>query len=207
MAALTFPLSAAQFFDKLPVRTMTLGLAEPAETSRLADGTILRASLGEALWTGTVEIHRRRHDAAAEYEALLALVARPGASFLIYDRRRVGPASVPSGAGISGVTLDAISSDRREITLDGFASAITAGDLVGYTYGSGKYALHRAVVDAASGAAFEVVPRVPDGVTAGASVSLVRPPMKAVLSQPPAFGEAARTFTGGLVFDFVQTLR
>lgn len=203
----SFPLSTAQFFDVLPVSAMTLGIAEPAEVSRLADGTVLRASLGEALWTGRIDIHRRRHDAAGQYEALLSLVARPGASFLLYDRRRVGPVSVPDGAGISGVTLAAISGDRREVTLSGFASAITAGDLLGYSYGSGKYALHRAVVGAASGAAFEVVPRVPEAVTTGVAVSLVRPPMKAVLSSAPSFGDATRTFTDRLSFEFVQTLR
>lgn len=87
MAAFTYPLPIADFFDVLEISAFTLDVSEPMREARLGDGTILRASAGEALWKGSLTLRADRHLEAGLGEALLALTARPGASALIYDPR------------------------------------------------------------------------------------------------------------------------
>ena len=56
MAVLTFPLSHATFWLRLPIARETFEIASAVETSRTRGGEILTADLGASLWSGKIEL-------------------------------------------------------------------------------------------------------------------------------------------------------
>lgn len=215
---LTFPLTREAFQAALPVAAVQFRLSEPIETARLGDGTVLSASLGAALWTGTIRLARRGHRAAMASEALIGLLQRPGASVLLHDPRVTGPAGDPEGAilGAAIPVLHAIAANARELRLAGLPAGyvLTPGDMLGFAYGASplRHALHRLVTGAVADAEgltpfVEVIPRLRPGAVTGTAVTLVRPFCKAVLLPDPDYGSAARALTEGATFGFIQTLR
>jgi hypothetical protein len=219
MAALTFPLSVASFFGKLRVQDVRFQDVEPQQVDRTANGTVLKASLGEPVWRGTVRLaNDANFHRGAETEALLSLASRAGASFLIYDPRKSFPKLDPTGSilGATVPSLSAIDADRRRLSLSGLPSGYTMspGDLLGWQYGSSpvRYAYHRIVVGAVANGSgntglMEVTPTIPVAATAGAAVSLIRPVMKAVMQPDPDYGGGGRRGVLGASFGFSQTLR
>lgn len=217
MTALTFPLSLAAFQDTLSISSFRMECVEPAQEAQLADGTVIRSSLGEALWRGSFELIIQTHAEAAAAEAILALAARPGASVLLYDPRRSAPIADPDGSTISGSTptLDAVATDRREVDVADLPSGyvLSRGDLLSFTYGSSptRYALHRVVTGATAdgtglAADVEVTPAIRTGYSLGATITLVKPPMKAKIVGVTT-GQGGPVVTTGASLEFVQTLR
>lgn len=220
MTALTFPLSQAQFFAGLPVSSCSFHLPASLAISRTRGGAVTTARLSERLWTGRIEIAPRRHADAAAIEAKISLLSEPGASFLAHPLPICGPISDPTGATLSGYSpvIYALPSGGREMRISGLPPGfvLTAGDLIGWTYGSSptRYALHRLVTGATAGgvggdagitALFEVTPPIRSGVTTGTAVTLVKPPVRAILL-PGQAAVSRPVVTTGLVLDFVQTL-
>ena len=215
---LSYPLTFPQFLGALRVEEVTFQLSHPQEHTRLGDGTVISASLGASLWTGTIRLAQANHPRHAQMEALIALMDQPGATFLCHDPRYLGPASDPTGAilGSRTVTIHSVASNMRELRITGLASTyvLSAGDMLGFQYGSNpvRHALHRIVVGgtASSGGLtpmLEVVPNLRPGVAAGLTVSLVRPACKARLLPDPTFGAGRQALSRGASFDFIQTLR
>ena len=215
---LSYPLSHAQFLGALRVEEVTFRLSHPQEHTRLGDGTVISASLGAALWTGTIRLAQANHPRHAQMEALIALMDQPGASFLCHDPRYLGPASDPTGAilGSRTVTIHSVASNMRELRITGLASTyvLSAGDMLAFQYGSNpvRHALHRIVVGgtASSGGLtpmLEVVPNLRPGVAAGLTVALLRPACKARLLPDPTYGAGRQALSRGASFDFIQTLR
>lgn len=217
--ALTFPLPLADFWNKLTIASMRLSINEAQQIDRTAGGTILKASVGDALWQGEATLSPSTQLASAtEIEALVSVLGRAGASFLLYDTMRPHPASDPDGTILSGASpvIAAMESNNREISLLGLPSGyvLTAGDMIGWTYGSSptRYALHRLVtgvtanVNGGTGL-FEVTPFIAPGVSVGASVTLSRPVMKAVLQPNPTYGQRRPVVIPGASFGFSQTMR
>ena len=215
---LSYPLSHAQFLGALRVEEVMFRLSHPQEHTRLGDGTVISASLGASLWTGTIRLAQANHPRHAQMEALIALMDQPGATFLCHDPRYVGPASDPTGAifGSKTVTIHSVASNMRELRLTGLPSGyvLSAGDMLGFQYGVNpvRYALHRIVVGgtASSGGLtpmLEVVPSLRPGAAAGLTVSLVRPACKARLLPDPTYGAGRQALSRGASFDFIQTLR
>lgn len=216
--ALTFPLSREAFQQALPIAAVQFRLSEPVEVSRLADGTIIPASLGAALWRGTIRLARRQHRTAMAYEAMIALLQRPGASFLLHDPRIVGPLSDPDGVilGAAAPVIHTLDGNARQMRLGGLPVGyiLSAGDMLSFSYGSSptRYALHRLVTGAVADGAgvtplFEVVPRIRPGAVTSAAVTLIRPYCKALLMPDPEYGGGAGFQTDGAAFGFIQTLR
>lgn len=216
--ALSFPLSRETFFQTLKVADVTFRDFLPIETSQLADGTIIKASLGAALWRGTVKLAPAYAEDAAAVEAFLSVLQRPGASFFVYDPRRIGPRSDPNGTALASAApqIASINANNREMALSGLPAnfVISAGDMLSFAYGSSptRYALHRVVVGATANASgttpqFEVSPLIRSGATAGTNVTLVRPFCKAVVLTDPDYGVGGPLITQGASFDFIQTLR
>ena len=58
---LSYPLSHAQFLGALRVEEVTFRLSHPQEHTRLGDGTVISASLGASLWTGTIRLAQANH--------------------------------------------------------------------------------------------------------------------------------------------------
>ncbi len=217
----TFPLSLAQFQDKIKISVAEFFPFEPRHIDRTASGAILSASIGSGAWRGSFVLPRRSRLATnvAEVEALLSILDRTGASFLVYNPSRTHPYADPDGSILGAATpqiasLDA--GDARAMSLSGLPAnyQLTAGDMLGYTYGSSptRYALHRLVSDVqADGtgatALFEVTPLIQPAVTTGAAVTLIKPVMKAIMEPNPGYGAHRPVATDGARFTFVQTLR
>ncbi len=216
--ALSYPLSYAQFLGALRVEEVTFRLSHPQEHTRLGDGTVISASLGASLWTGTIRLAQANHPQHAAMEALIGLMDQPGATFLCHDPRYLGPASDPTGAilGSRTVTIHSVASSLRELQLTGLPSgyALSAGDMLGFPYGANpvRYALHRIVFGgtASSGGLtpmLEVIPNLRAGAVAGLTVQLIRPACKARLLPEPTYGSGRQALSRGASFDFIQTLR
>ena len=215
---LSYPLTYAQFLGALRVEEVTFRLSHPQEHTRLGDGTVISASLGAALWTGSIRLAQANHPRHAAMEALIGLMDQPGATFLCHDPRYLGPASDPSGAilGSRTVTIHSVASTMRELRLAGLPSGyvLSAGDMLGFEYGANpvRYALHRIVVGgtASSGGLtpmLEVIPNLRTGAVAGLTVSLIRPACKARFLPEPSYGSGRQALSRGASFDFIQTLR
>ena len=216
--AVTFPLSRESFFQTLKVASVTFRDTLPIETTQLGDGTIIKASLGAALWRGTVQLAPAYSEDAAAVEAYLSLLQRPGASFFVFDPRRIGPKSNPTGSALtsSTVRIAALNANNRDISLSGLPSGfvISPGDMLSFSYSSSptRYALHRVVAGATasvggSTAQFEITPPIRPGAVVNTTVVLVRPFCKAVIMPEPDYGAGGPLISSGASFDFIQTLR
>ena len=215
---LAYPLTNAQFLGALRVQEVTFRLSHPQEHTRLGDGTVISASLGASLWSGTIRLAQANHPRHAQMEALIALMDQPGATFLCHDPRYVGPASDPNGTILDSrtVALHSVASNMRELRITGLPSAyvLSAGDMLAFQYGSNpvRHALHRIVVGGTASSTglsplLEVVPNLRLGAVAGLTVSLVRPACKARLLPEPTYGSGRQALSRGASFDFIQTLR
>ncbi len=215
---LSYPLSHAQFLGVLRVEEVTFRLSHTQEHTRLGDGTVISASLGAALWTGSIRLAQANHPRHAQMEALIALMDQPGATFLCHDPRQIGPANDLTGSilGSRTVTIHSVASNMRELRITGLPSGyvMSQGDMLAFQYGSNpvRHALHRIVVGgtASSGGLtpmLEVVPNLRPGVAAGLTVALVRPACKARLLPDPTYGAGRQALSRGASFDFIQTLR
>ncbi len=218
MTVLTFPLALDTFFASLMVSEITFDAPPQMELSQTGGGEQLGAEIGPQLWTGTVRLGILTRMELSMPDVLLDLLRRPGASFLAFDTRRPAPLADPVGAilGATVPTIATLPSDPREISLTGLPAGyvLSRGDYLGWSYDSGRRALHR-VVDVtvtASGAGlspvFEITPPIRPGVTTGTGVTLVRAACKAKIKPGSVTkGSSRKTITEGLSFDFVQTLR
>jgi len=217
--ALTYPLTTAQFFHKLPIQSISFFLPEVSEVNRNAAGEVFTAELGARLWQGTIQLTPQKYATGGEDEALLALVQHPGASFYLYDWRRRTPLKDPTGSimGASSPVIASLNANTRELTISGLPAAyvISPGDYIGFNYGSSpvRVAYHQVVIGGtASGGgvspSIEVIPPIRSGATVSTAVRFFQGPIKAVVVpgsvQRPS---GARGISSGLSFDFMQTLR
>lgn len=215
--ALAFPLQLNQFFDGLRIHVSEFDPTDATITTATRGGEQLTAEVGNVLWRGTAELTDYYHADADAIRAKMAILRRAGASFFVRPSHRVGPIADPAGAilGAATPTLHSVLANNRDIRITGLPAdyAISAGDYLSFAYGSNpvRYAFHQAVNGAtASGAGttpvIEVTPHIRPGFSIGAAVVLVRPFFKGVLSARPGYGSIRPLFTGGMGFEFVQTL-
>jgi hypothetical protein len=215
---LSYPLTYAQFLGALRVEEVTFRLSHPQDHTRLGDGTVISASLGAALWTGSIRLAQANHPRHAQMEALIGLMDQPGATFLCHDPRQNGPAGDPDGLilGSATPTIHTVAANLRELRLTGLPAgySLAAGDMLGFQYGANpvRHALHRIVIGgtASSGGLtpmLELVPPLRSGVAAGLPVSLIRPACKARLLPDPGYGAGRQALSRGTSFEFIQTLR
>ena len=205
------------FFPSLLIASNRLTLNEPLETARFADGSVVSASLGAALWQGETTVILERHTNVSAYEARLAKLQRAGETFFAYDPRFNGPQADPGGVvlGASTPTIHTLDADNKRLRVTGLPAGyvLSAGDYIGWEYGSNptRYALHRLVANSlASGTGltplFEVAPFIRPGVTTGTAVTLIRPVFKARLLEVE-YGVAVPVNTGGASIKYTQVLR
>ncbi|MEM9968495.1 MAG: hypothetical protein AAF755_10375 [Pseudomonadota bacterium] len=215
--ALSFPLARADFFDLLPIARITLRPNDSRTFTETAGGELIPAGRAVPLWRGSIALDKERHRLFAELESKLTLLEQTGASFLLYDPRQPFPAADPGGAILGQATpmISALAANNREIDLSGLPAGyeISAGDLIGWTYGAAptRYALHRVVTGAtASGSGtardIELAPFLRPGLALNTPVTLVRPLCKAVLEEAE-YGGGRSVITEGTTFKWRQTLR
>lgn len=216
---ISYPLSLAQFLDLLSVSRVTMSPGEAVIQSTTRGGEVLRSDLGTRLWQGRVIVAPGTRAEMDQQVALAEALLEAGGSFMVARRSRIGPQADPTGTilGASSVTISAISSDRRDLTLAGLPAAytLTRGDLLSFTYGTApvRNALHRVLsTRTANGSGvmtqLAVTPLIRPGAAVGNPVTLVRPACKAVIV-PSSFNPESegRDLTEGFSFDWRQTLR
>lgn len=216
----TFPLPLDGFFAGLPIASITFDLSEALEQSQTGAGEILDADLGPRLWTGEVTLGKLNRAEKQQALARIDALRYAGRSFFVYPTDQAYPLADPTGAGLAGATpqIDALGADTRQIALNGLPAGyqLSEGDFLAFEYvnTASRYALHKLSGAGATADAlgvtplFEVVPHIRPGATMGAAVVLGRPYCKARLvpdSVQP--GRTRKTFTEGISFRFVQTLR
>lgn len=217
--ALTFPLSKADFFERLPIMTPAFSLGEAMQQSQTGGGEVLTSSIGTRLWRGQVSFGRMTYAEMAEVEGLVEALRQPGRSFMAYDARYPWPRHDAGGAIIAAASpvIASLPAGARTLTVSGLPPfyALPAGVYLGFTYGTDpvRFALHRIIVGGVANGAglspvLEVVSAIRSGAEVGAAVSFVRPACKAVIiPNTTESGTSRRGIVEGFSFGFVQTLR
>lgn len=215
--ALSFPLSLANFYDKLMIQDVSIHLPELLQFTRSRAGDVMVEDIGERLWMGRVSLHRRNHADVSAAEALLSLVRSGQGSFWFCDPRHVTPrADQAQVVASSTVTISAVAGNRRDLTLAGLPVGYTLspGDRLSFGYvvgGDARYAYHQITVGAGTGAGtscvVQVDPHIRDGFELGAVVTLINPKMKAIYlpsSYQPSTGRGG--MSEGAAFSVQQVL-
>lgn len=218
MAALTFPLSRAAFFDLLPIRKITLDIPEVVAHSRTRGGEIIASDNGARLWQAEITLGRTLRAEFAQVRPLLNLLRGAAGSFMMCDPTRPFPQWDPNGSklGSAAPVISALP-NAREISISGLPAnyRLMRDDLIGFSYGTNpqRFALHEVVTPKnanASGALtlLEVNPPLRPGAAVGAAITLIRPVCKAMIV-PGSFkpGGFDATLSEGTTFSVIQTLR
>lgn len=215
--AYTFPLSVAQFFGGLRIRSCDLELPSSIEVSKNADGEVIQSEYGARLWRGPVYLAAEYNRAAEKVRAKIQLLRGANRSFFATPYPVCYPAYDPDGS-ILGATLPTIHTlvaGNREMRLTGLPAGykLTAGDFLSFSYRSlpTRYALHQVLVDVTADGAgltpvFEVVPNIRSGAITGTSVHLIKPFFKAILVESEV-GQQMGNRRDGMVLNIQQTLR
>lgn len=216
---LSFPLQHADFWDLLPISTITLECPPQVETSGTGAGQILTREVAPQLWRGQLTLGRLTPAEAGDILPLIEMGSAPGASFMAHDLMRPYPLLDPEGTvlGAAAVTVNDIGGSLRDLRLAGLPAnyPLRRGDLIGLNWGASptRYGLHRIVIAASADAGgltgwIEVSPAVHSGVIVGGPVVLARPGFKAVITPGSVTsGTLRRGLVEGLGFSFSQSLR
>lgn len=218
--ALSFPLTLAQFADKLKVvQASPLMIPDARTYSQTAGGELIFAESDVRLWQGSVTIKAYSHQQAAEFQSMLHLLSSGAGSFLMTNKAKPGPLMDPLGSilGASTPVIATLNGNNRELTFSGLPAGyvLSPGDMFSFQYGSSptRYALHQIVVGGTANGSgvspsIEVMPFIRPGAAVGAAVKFIKPEFKAVI--PPGkfdVGSSDIIFTTGISIDFKQTLR
>lgn len=216
--ALTNPLPRADFMSTLRAAEVSLAAPQNVQQTALRSGDILTAEVAPALWVGSVRLPPMRDAAAEDVLALIDWLSAPGRYFEAFRLRAWAPRLDPDGSEFGAATpqIAAVDLSASTLALSGLPAdyEISRGDLISFSYDSGRQALHRfAEAGTADGAgalgALTVTPHIRSGATAGAAVALVRPWCLAQIvpgSVSPGVSGNDR-ITRGIAFDFIQSLK
>lgn len=219
--AMILPIPLADFWDAIPLaQGSTFEPNEAMNVNQTGGGQVLLSTAGERLWAGQVKFGLAEAIERRQAQAILNAVRQPGHPFFCYDRKRPYPLADPNGTilGASSISvLSAPEADLSSMSLQGLPSGyvLTAGDLVGYSFGSNpvRYYVHemaQSVVADGAGETplFQIAPFRSHAVTTGTAVSLIKPVLTAKYS-PASFGPGAGRrgdVEAGRTFRFIQTL-
>jgi hypothetical protein len=216
MAVLTFPLSLATFWLRLPIARETFEIASAVETSRTRGGEILTADLGASLWSGKIELGPMTQAEARAITPLLNILRSAKGSIMVADSARLRPALDPTGSilGASAPTVLATGTTWRELSLTGLPPGyvLSPGDRITWAE-AGRWHLHEIVqgVTADAGGVtpmIEVTPPLRVAPTPGVSVLLTNPRCRAVVDPASIeLGQTRQTIVTGVKFAWTQTLR
>ncbi|SOC48432.1 hypothetical protein SAMN05892877_1652 [Rhizobium subbaraonis] len=216
--ALSFPLNASEFANKLRIQTARWWLQEHQESSITGGGEFLVADLAPRLWRADVSLWPMFHDDAAEVQALIESLDGSLNAFNLYDPRKRYPRSDPKGTVIDGASpvISSLSGNNKQLTISGLPAnyVLSGGDMFGFLYGpdSERRALHRIVSRVVANAAgvaagVEVRPHFRPGVVTGTALNFVSPVARVKLV-PGSFepGTARRNITEGMSFQAQQVI-
>lgn len=217
--ALTFPLSVADFADKLKIQSVEWKLQRYDELSGLGTGAVLSAQLAPPRWTAKVNLAPMLNGEAFQVQALIE-VLDPMASFYLYAPQQPYPQSDPDGSilGASTPAVRTVGSDNKSFSLKGLpvGYVISVGDMIAFDYGSNptRRALHRVMetqVATAGGntVLFEVRPHLRPGIAIDLPVTLIKPAAKMLIvpgsfSPGTSIGTSGLKIASGMAFEAVQ---
>lgn len=219
MAALSFPLSIADFYDTICVGDVSFDLPESQINSGVTGkGEILPADIGSRLWTGQVTVRPLLTADARAVLSRISTLKQAGRAFFVFDKRHAGPRMDPKGVilGASTPQIKSVNANNRQLVIKGLpiGYVLSAGDYIAFAYGSNptRYALHDLAVGGTANSSGEVEVEVSNFIRSGAAadqdITLIKPSCKAVLVpgtiEP---GSAPGRFHDGISFSWRQTLR
>lgn len=213
--ALSFPLTKAQFADRLFIGSVKWNLVRFDEISGNGGGEWLTTQLQPPLWEAACETIDLPNDAAHGVRALLNLIGSTGTVFA-WNPLQGGPAADPDGVtlGASAPVIASIAANRKDMSVSGLPSGyvLSAGDLMEVDYGSPS---RRALVEVSIGATaagngttpvFEVRPHLRPGIVTGAAVGLLKPAAKMKLVPGSDATEVSQPMFSRVRFTLRQTL-
>lgn len=211
--ALSYPLIASVFADKIGMLNVRWQLKRQDEISGLGNGQILAAELGPPLWMCEIELEPAYHEDADEIQALIEALDGSMNTFYMHSQWHKYPKLDPWGTilGSSTPTIHTVGANMKSMRIQGLPNGyqLSVGDFLSFDY-SGRRAFHR-VVEAATAATggitgtFEIRPHFRTGVAVGQSVTLKKAAMKAIIV-PDSFdpGDIQAMMTTGMSFACIQ---
>lgn len=183
------------------------------ELSGSADGRIWQAQLAPPIWVATVRAGVMTHPEAERLDALVRGLDGTREAFLLCSPLFRAPASDPTGAGLSGasVQVSSIATGRRSLGLSGLPAGyqLRAGDKLSIDSGAAMYfgEVTEDSTATAGGAiaALGVFPAVQMSISAPVAVSLVAPACRVVVRPGThAVASADGAKSAGCSFQVVQ---
>lgn len=158
---ITYPLDLLAEF---PGWSVEFDLLWRQEQSRQANGRTIVKDMGSPLWRATYQSRQMRANELDKWRARLHAMENGLKTFKGYPLSRCRPIAHPGSSALPSGTIASIGSDRKTVTLAGFAGiTLQAGDMVCIR----SQDLHQ-IVDVAEGV-YEVRPHIWPGVDAGDS--------------------------------------
>lgn len=215
--AVSFPLSALDWFGRLPIASMSLDPVESVVVDMSGLGEPITDDVAPMLWRGSVTLGRMLQAEADHASVMMDLLRPAGRLFWAFDKRRPAPAADPNGLilGASVPLIHSLPPGNRELTLSGLPAGyvLTRGDYLSFSFDGGRRALHRVADSTVVAASNGITPRIElstlilPGAVVGTPVTLIRAPV-AMMREPGSVetGETRARITDGFVFRFAQTL-
>ena len=186
--ALTFPYALDFLAKCLTGDRVPLALQRFDERSGSGDGRVWSARLATPLWGAAYGLYSKDAADARAIKAKVNALDGMSKTLLWADPYYKGPASGAT-TGLGAVTISGIRSDRGAIALTGMPVGfeLTAGDYLSVGYGSGRIYFGAFAEGGVAGSTGglgqkEIYPYLPLGIAVGATVELVRPHFKAMVT-------------------------
>lgn len=212
----TYPYSLADFAERLLISSVIWDIQRNDAVSGQGSGAIIAAELGPPLWIGTITLIKDYHDPIKQIAAKVRKLHGAQERLFLYDPLSKYPQSDKKGQAIAGATVSiaSVSSSRDALSIQGLPAffKLLPGDKMSISYGASptRYAFLEVSDDVTANGAgvtaeFGVFPHIPLSVTAGLSVTLVKPACQCIVmpgSHNP--GTASGLHTEGAGFKVIQ---
>lgn len=185
--ALTFPYALADLTDRLRIGDVTYDVMQNDEMSGGGDGRFWSAELAPPLWRVTMALTPFLPHYARDIDARIRALG-VGRQTLLFADPNYAPAA--GDAPISGVTVGSVASDRTQISFSGLPDGyvLSVGDRFSIAWGTGRQFLGeisetKTATGLGNTSLGAIWPYLPFGISAGATVELARPVLRAMI--PP----------------------
>lgn len=191
--ALSFPYALDFLAKCLTGERVPLVLKRFDESSGSGDGRMWSSQLSTPLWTSSYNLYSQTPAEARAINAKINALDGTSQTMFWADPYYSGPGSGVT-TGLGNVTVASVRADRGALALNGLPGLFeaSAGDYLTIPYGSGRVYMGQLAEDGIAGAGGvlsqrEIRPYLPFGIAAGATVQLVRPYFKAMVTDYTPF--------------------
>lgn len=210
------PISLANLMDTLLIEKATLDIERYDEYASLGTGHDLQSEMADPKWIAELVMRDGIYNADAR--AMAARIRRLEGSrvpFMVYDPSNKYPAFDPTGAAITGSTvqINTIASDRKAMSLKGLPALfrMTIGDKGQIVFSSGQrnyfFEFSETVTADALGVTTEidVFPAIPSAIVVDATVIVAKPACKMIVT-PKGFdpGQSSGNMTYGARLSLIE---